>query len=243
MSVTSDSSDIADASNVPWPTPSRSTVIRSAMSSTSGSRWLTYAMPTPLRLCSNTSWWSRSTSAGPSAVVGSSSSSTRGRASSALTTSSSCRSASESAAAGASGGQVELERRELLRRPALHRAERRLAARRPPRETDSARRSVRARASTSGRRCRDRAAVPRRKTRGEAGGRRSRPFPRPERTKPLAIPSSVDFPEPFSPTSAWISPARQSKSTSRSACTAPNAFDTPRKESTTGASRARDRHR
>src|SRR5262245_10372207 len=44
---------------------------------------------------------------------------------------------------------------------------------------------------------------------------------------PLAIPSSVDFPDPFSPTSAGISPARQSTLTSRSACTAPNAFDTP----------------
>src|ERR671936_1317905 len=54
--------------------------------------------------------------------------------------------------------------------------------------------------------------------------------------KPLAIPSNVDFPDPFSPTSAWISAARQSKLTSRSACTAPNAFDTPRRESTTGLS-------
>src|SRR5215213_5647254 len=54
--------------------------------------------------------------------------------------------------------------------------------------------------------------------------------------KPLAIPSNVDFPDPFSPTSACTSPARQSKLTSRSACTAPNAFDTPRSESTTGLS-------
>src|SRR3990170_2921462 len=53
-------------------------------------------------------------------------------------------------------------------------------------------------------------------------------------TKPLAIPSNVDFPDPFSPTSAWISPARQSTLTSRSACTAPNAFDTPRSDSTRG---------
>src|SRR6266498_4667440 len=54
--------------------------------------------------------------------------------------------------------------------------------------------------------------------------------------KPLAIPSKVDFPDPFSPTSACTSPARQSKLTSRSACTAPNAFDTPRRDSTTGLS-------
>src|SRR5262245_49453877 len=45
--------------------------------------------------------------------------------------------------------------------------------------------------------------------------------------KPLAIPRSVDFPDPFSPTRAWISPARQSTLTSRTAWTAPNALDTP----------------
>src|SRR5215216_2642174 len=54
--------------------------------------------------------------------------------------------------------------------------------------------------------------------------------------KPLAMPSNVDFPDPFSPTSAWTSPTRQSKLTSRSACTAPNAFDTPLSERTTGLS-------
>src|SRR5438093_13090320 len=53
-------------------------------------------------------------------------------------------------------------------------------------------------------------------------------------TKPLAIPSNVDFPDPFSPTRAWISPAWQSTLTSRTACTAPNAFDTPRTDRTTG---------
>src|SRR4029077_5081710 len=52
--------------------------------------------------------------------------------------------------------------------------------------------------------------------------------------KPLAIPSNVDFPDPFSPTSAWISPAWQSTLTSRSALTAPNAFETSRRESTEG---------
>src|SRR4051794_37041433 len=50
--------------------------------------------------------------------------------------------------------------------------------------------------------------------------------------KPLAMPSSVDFPDPFSPTRAWISPARQSIETSRSACTAPYAFDNPRRDRT-----------
>src|SRR3954469_13982748 len=50
--------------------------------------------------------------------------------------------------------------------------------------------------------------------------------------KPLAIPRSVDFPDPFSPTSACTSPGRQSKLTARRACTAPNAFDTPVRAST-----------
>src|SRR6188508_3522951 len=52
-------------------------------------------------------------------------------------------------------------------------------------------------------------------------------------TNPLATPSRVDFPDPFSPTSAWISPARHSTLTSSSACTAPNAFEMPRSPSTT----------
>ena len=41
MSATRLSSDIEAASNVPWPTPSRRTLIRSAMPRTSGRRWLT----------------------------------------------------------------------------------------------------------------------------------------------------------------------------------------------------------
>src|SRR5690242_11550921 len=54
--------------------------------------------------------------------------------------------------------------------------------------------------------------------------------------KPLAIPSNVDFPDPFSPTRAWTSPARQSTLTVLSARTAPNAFDTPRTDRTRGDS-------
>src|SRR5581483_3835667 len=53
--------------------------------------------------------------------------------------------------------------------------------------------------------------------------------------EPLAMPSNVDFPDPFSPTSAWIAPAAHSTCTSRSACTAPNAFETPRSESAVGS--------
>src|SRR5690242_14905973 len=51
----------------------------------------------------------------------------------------------------------------------------------------------------------------------------------------LAIPRSVDFPDPFSPTTAWTSPAKQSTLTRRSACTAPKRFDTPRSDRTAGA--------
>src|SRR2546423_7872759 len=39
---------------------------------------------------------------------------------------------------------------------------------------------------------------------------------------------SVDLPAPLSPTSAITSPRRTSKSASASACTGPNAFETPR---------------
>src|SRR5215211_120195 len=43
---------------------------------------------------------------------------------------------------------------------------------------------------------------------------------------------SVDFPAPLSPTSAITSPLDTWKSTSKSACTAPKLFDTPRSSST-----------
>src|SRR3954447_3434329 len=84
--------------------------------------------------------------------------------------------------------------------------------------------------------------MPRPKRRASAGEprRRRRPptstVPASGARKPLAMPSNVDFPDPFSPTSACTSPARQSKLTSRSACTAPNAFETPLSERTTGLS-------
>src|SRR3954470_37210 len=48
---------------------------------------------------------------------------------------------------------------------------------------------------------------------------------------PLATPRSVDFPDPFSPTTAWISPGRQSTLTSRSACTTPKLFEMPLSDS------------
>ena len=40
------------------------------------------------------------------------------------------------------------------------------------------------------------------------------------------MPNNVDFPDPFSPSTPWISPASQSSDTSESACTVPNRFDT-----------------
>jgi hypothetical protein len=51
---------------------------------------------------------------------------------------------------------------------------------------------------------------------------------------PLAMPSSVDFPDPFSPTTAWISPLRHSMLTSSRACTAPKRLEIPFSERTTG---------
>src|SRR5690348_13939626 len=47
---------------------------------------------------------------------------------------------------------------------------------------------------------------------------------------------SVDLPAPLSPTSAMTSPLRTSKSTSVSACTEPNDFDTFRSSSVRGDS-------
>ena len=52
--------------------------------------------------------------------------------------------------------------------------------------------------------------------------RQSRACPRPAECAPVMILISVDLPAPFSPTSAWTSPARSSNDTSRSACTPPN---------------------
>src|SRR6476646_3656566 len=75
----------------------------------------------------------------------------------------------------------------------------------------------------------------RRAAAGEWCARRSAPIwtvPSSGARKPLAIPSNVVFPDPFSPTRAWISPAWQSMLTSRRACTAPNVFDSPRTDST-----------
>src|ERR1041384_2898331 len=54
--------------------------------------------------------------------------------------------------------------------------------------------------------------------------------------RPAMIFISVDLPAPFSPTSPWISPARSTKSTSRSAATPPNDLEMPRSSSRGAAS-------
>ncbi len=54
-------------------------------------------------------------------------------------------------------------------------------------------------------------------------------------TVPLAMPSKVDLPEPFSPRTAWISPARTSSDTLLLAWTGPYRLETPRSERTVGA--------
>ena len=100
---TSAASSVVPASKVPRARPSRRTVTRSAISSTSGRRWLTYTTPTPRARHAATVRCKASTSSGPRAVVGSSSRSTFGSVTSAFATSNSWRSASVSAPAGASG--------------------------------------------------------------------------------------------------------------------------------------------
>ena len=54
-------------------------------------------------------------------------------------------------------------------------------------------------------------------------------------TVPLAMPSNVDLPEPFSPSRAWISPARNSIVMSSLAWTGPYRLETPRSDRTVGA--------
>ena len=57
---------------------------------------------------------------------------------------------------------------------------------------------------------------------------------------PLRILTTVDLPQPFSPTSAWTSPARSSKDASRTACVGPNAFATLATRSSVVRSRSPD---
>ena len=208
----------------PGSTPSRSTVIRSAIPSTSGSRWLTYMTPTPARLRSNTSAWSCSIPSGPSAVVGSSRSSTFGCASK-------CLHDLEQLPLGereAPGGHVRRHRQsELLelRAPPRSPCRRRQAAgsAAPPGRGSRPRTSGEP-ASRSGTPCPGRGGSPRPRTPSVAGARRSRSSPRRARGTRSPSRATSTSRDPFSPTSAWISPARQSTLTSRTARTAPKAL-------------------
>ena len=166
--------------------------------------------------------------------MGSSRSSTFGSARRALTTSTSCRSASERLPAGTAAGTLQLELLELPRRPGLHVAVGGPAGSGAPRGRGSRPRTSRGPASRSGRPCPGRGASPRPRRPSASGRPPISTEPSSGARNPLAIPSSVDFPDPFSPTSAWISPARQSTLTSRTACTGAEALETPRSESTTG---------
>ena len=75
--------------------------------------------------------------------------------------------------------------------------------------------------------------APRRPGQRAGAARRSRPRPRRARGTPLAIPRSVDFPDPFSPTTAWTSPARHSMLTS---ATPARCRTASRRPATTGRS-------
>src|SRR5688572_4041185 len=66
--------------------------------------------------------------------------------------------------------------------------------------------------------------------RGDADGSRSPAIstvPLSGARLPLATLSNVDLPDPFSPSRAWISPARHSIVMSALACTGPNRFEIP----------------
>ena len=160
--------------------------------------------------------------------MGSSSRSTFGSVTSALATSKSCRSASVSAPAGASGNssRSRSNSRSSRRAHRLRRQNARALLRRR-REVEVVLHGLREDER--------RVLVRHRQPQPSGLGRRiaaercapDADRPRSGSTNPLAIPRRVDFPEPFSPTSAWTSPARQSKLTSVSARTAPNCRETP----------------
>ncbi len=63
----------------------------------------------------------------------------------------------------------------------------------------------------------------------------SRKSPESRRWTPATTLTSVDFPAPFSPTSAWIEPASTRIDPDRSAWTAPKLLATSRSSSTAGA--------
>ena len=94
---------------------------------------------------------------------------------------------------------------------------------RPPSDAD------RAPVPGRSRRCRPPAHPPASGTR--PARRRARSPPCPCRTAPPRILISVDLPAPFSPSRAWTSPARRSKSTPSSAVTPGNRREIPRNSS------------
>ena len=191
-----------------------STVARSHSSKTSSRRWLTNRIATPRSRSRRTIVNSRSTSWADSDAVGSSRIRTRASTDSDLAISISCWSAIDRPRTGAPDVELDVE--------LLEQRLRRRAASRPsrwcrtgpdgawPMKTFSATRQVREEAAAPGGRPRCRAPARAPGPLDPVGTPSSRDRARcPAGGSPARILTSVLLPAPFSPTSAWISPAQQ----------------------------------
>ena len=218
----------ADAGCVVIQRPSRRTVTRSANASTSSSLCEMYAIPTPCRCSLRMNRISTAVSAPVRTAVGSSMISTRTSRETAFAISTIWRCATVNARTGLAGSRAQPSSSSTLR--ARSRIVR--TSRNGPRRTSRPRKMF----STTDRwaarfsswwisttPCASASAMDAKAT----GAPLTRMAPVPGRTCPARIFSSVDFPAPFSPTSAWTSPGATLKSMSCSTRTGPNDFDIP----------------
>ncbi len=217
-------------STVPTSAPRRSTVIRWLMARTSASLWLmnTTAMPSPTsrRRVANRAW----TSSGTRTAVGSSRIRMRHSRERALRISTRCCSPTDRSATRAAGSTrmpKRVDASSAWRRAAL-RSSRSVLAR--PRTRFSATVMGRTRAK-----CWVTMPTPASiASRGERMARTSSPtriWPESGWVSPYAIRMAVVFPAPFSPSRAWTSPARTSKSIRSLARRSPKRLVMPRSAS------------
>ena len=171
---------------------------------------------------------SRAISRFSSAAVGSSRISTRQRRRSALAMATICCSAKPSCRTGRSGSGAKSKDASCARASSRMRARSMMAGRPNSRRTGGSPSARFSAIDSAGTRCSSCGMVMTPLTIASCGLDRwhARPpmvtCPSSGRATPPRMRTSVDFPAPFSPTSAWISPARTSKLTPSSAVVAPN---------------------